>query len=138
MLFDIFKRKKKNSISAELSEKELKWNKMWELWANGEIESPYNELMTYQSEVNNGGHSQYFTLITDNSEVENEMASLCSILPDILKDNVHKAYQAHLILEQDETDEYADSVIKNSDEVFFENEPLILNILESFSDKIVL
>lgn len=138
MIFKIFKRKKKNSLSLELSESQLKWNKMWELWANGEIESPYNELMTYQSEVNNGGHSQYFTLITDNYDVESEIEKICGILPDLLKVNVQKAYQAHLILEKDETDEDADFVIRKCDEIFFENEPLITDILESFAEKLII
>lgn len=46
---------KKNKV--KLTEKELKWNKMWELWAKECADSPYSELMTYQSEVNNGGHA---------------------------------------------------------------------------------
>ena len=53
-LFDLFKKKK-----VELTEEQLKWNKMWDLWTDGEAESPYAELMTYQSEINNGGHGQY-------------------------------------------------------------------------------
>ncbi len=119
-----------------MTENQLKWNKMWDLWANGEIESPYNELMTYQSEVNNGGHSQYFTLITDNYNVESEIEKICGILPDFLKENVQKAYHTHLILERDESDEDADSVIRKCDEIFFENEQLITDILEAFSEKL--
>lgn len=136
MIFSIFKRKKKNTDSSELSESNLKWNKMWELWANGEIESPYNELMTYHSEVNNGGHSQYFSLITDNCDVESEFDKICGILPDLLKENVHKGYQAHLILESDDSDENANSVIRKCDELFFDNEYLITEILESFAELI--
>ena len=45
---------------SELTEEQKKWNKMWDLWANGLTDSPYAELMTYQSEVYNGGHGQYF------------------------------------------------------------------------------
>ena len=52
-MFGLFKKKK-----VKLTEKELKWNKLWELWAEGHIDSPYSELMTYQSEINNGGHAQ--------------------------------------------------------------------------------
>ena len=43
-----------------MSESERKWNLMWDMWADGDAESPYAELMEYESEVNNGGHSQYF------------------------------------------------------------------------------
>ena len=57
----IFKKSKKDVEVKEqkLSAKDLKWNKMWDLWAKGEIASPYADLMTYQSEVYNGGHAQF-------------------------------------------------------------------------------
>lgn len=57
-LFNIFKKTKQQ-----------KWNKMWELWSEGKIASPYAELMTYQSEVNNGGHNQYFTNVENTSDL---------------------------------------------------------------------
>ena len=37
-----------------------KLTKLWELWEAGKIDSPLAELMTYQAEINNGGHDQYF------------------------------------------------------------------------------
>ena len=49
-LFDFFKKKK-----TELTEEQLKLNKMWELWVDEQVDSPYAELMNYQSEINNGG-----------------------------------------------------------------------------------
>ena len=55
-LFDFLREKR-----VEQTEKQLKLNKLWELWEEEKAASPYAELMTYQSEVNNGGHSQYFT-----------------------------------------------------------------------------
>jgi len=45
-----------------LSDADRKWNRMWDLWVEGSAESPYSELMEYESEVNNGGHSQYFLM----------------------------------------------------------------------------
>ncbi len=134
MLFDFLKRKKKSSVTeSPLSEKEIRWNKMWDLWANGEIESPYAELMEYHSEINNGGHSQYFSLITDNGDVESAISALSEILPQALTENIREAYQAHLILEQDDSDENAESTMRKCDGVFFENEHLITEILEAFS-----
>ena len=134
MIFDLFKRKKISSVTeTALSEKDIKWNKMWELWANGEIESPYSELMEYHSEINNGGHSQYFSLITDNGDVESAISALSEILPQALTENIREAYQAHLILEQDDSDENAESTMRKCDGIFFENEHLITEILEAFS-----
>lgn len=134
MIFDLFKRKKKSSVNeTPLSDNEIRWNKMWELWANGEIDSPYSELMEYHSEISNGGHSQYFSLITDNGDVEVAISALTEILPQFLSENVRKAYQAHLILEQNDSDENAESTMRKCDRVFFENEHLITEILETFS-----
>ena len=96
MFFDLFKRKKKNfPDNAVLSEEAVQWNKMWDLWANGEIASPYNELMTYQSEVNNGGHSQYFVNTENTSDISKEMSALDEILPEFLKENIKTAYHNH-------------------------------------------
>ena len=54
-VFSFFKKSK-----VELTDEQKKWNKMWDLWVEGRADSPYSELMTYQSEINNGGHDQYF------------------------------------------------------------------------------
>ncbi len=137
MLFDIFRRKKKNALDDNsLTEENKQWNKMWDLWANGEIQSPYNELMTYQSEVNNGGHGQYFVNTENTSDLLKEMSGLNSVLSDTLKENLKTAYEAHLLLEQDETNEEAEAVLEKCDDVFFQNEKDINAILESFCKQI--
>lgn len=55
---------------AEQSDEEKKWNKMWDLWAEGCAASPYAELMTYQSEINNGGHDRYFFNIENTGDLQ--------------------------------------------------------------------
>lgn len=137
MFFDIFRRKKnKDAEAVVLSETDEKWNRMWDLWAEGEIESPYNELMTYQSEVNNGGHHQYFLNTENNGDVSKDIEVLYSILPDILTDNIKLAFKAYTQLEQDENIEANEEAIKKCDDVFFENEEMINGILESFCKEI--
>ena len=42
-----FSKKKKG----ELTEAQLKWNKMWQLWAEGHADSPYAELMNLKQSV---------------------------------------------------------------------------------------
>ena len=79
-LFDIFKKK-----NVELTEEQLKWNKMWELWTEEKVDSPYAELMTYQSEINNGGHDQYFTNVENTSDLSKEISALEQILSAELK-----------------------------------------------------
>ena len=127
-LFDIFKKKK-----VELTEEQLKWNKMWELWTEEKTKSPYTELMTYQSEINNGGHSQYFCNVDNVSDLKKEMSALEEILTPLLRENLQKAYKADLILEEKE-DEDAEEILDQCDDVFYENEEHINRILQEYAN----
>ena len=128
-LFDIFKKKK-----VELTEEQLKWNKMWELWTEEKTKSPYTELMTYQSEINNGGHSQYFCNVDNVSDLKKEMSALEEILTPLLRENLQKAYKADLILEEKEDDEKAEEILEQCDDVFYENEEQINHILQEYAN----
>ena len=132
-LFDIFKKKK-----VELTEEQLKWNKMWELWTEEKVDSPYAELMTYQSEINNGGHDQYFTNVENTSDLNKEITALEQILSAELKNNLNKAYKAYLILEKKEEDEEAEETLEQCDDVFYENEEEINRLLKEYAYKIEL
>ena len=129
-LFDFFKKKK-----TELTEREKAWNNLWNLWSEGLVESPYAELMTYQSEINNGGHSQYFTNIENTGDLQKEMTALETILSTDLKSNLQKAYKVYLALEENENNEEAEKIIKQYDEVFFKNEKEVNDILEAFAER---
>ena len=86
-VFNFFKKRK-----AELTEAQRKENKMWDIWAKGQAGSPYGELMTYQSEINNGGHDQYFTNVENTGDLQKEMIVLETVLSTKLKENLKKAY----------------------------------------------
>ena len=129
-LFDIFKKKQ-----VELTEEQRKWNKMWELWAEKKAEAPYAQLMTYQSEVNNGGHDQYFTNVENTSDLQNEISVLETILPVKHRSNFQTAYKAYMALEEDER---AAEILEQCDNVFWENEDELNRILESYAAAIVL
>ncbi|MBO5396182.1 MAG: DUF4375 domain-containing protein [Clostridia bacterium] len=137
MFFDLFRRKKNKDIeNVVLSKADKKWNRLWDLWAEGEIESPYNELMTYQSEVNNGGHHQYFLNTENNGDVRKDIKALCAILPDVLKDNIQTAFKSYVELEQDKNIDTNEEILEKCDDVFWENEEMINSILESYCKKI--
>lgn len=127
-LFNIFYNKE-----VELTQEERKWNKMWELWENEEADSPYAELMTYQGEVNNGGHDQYFFNINNYGDLIKEMATLETILPKNHKLNLKKAYKAYLLLQDNEDDEIAEETLEQCDDMFYGNEEDINRILESYA-----
>lgn len=132
-LFDFLKKKE-----IQLTDEQKKWNKMWELWAEGEADSPYAELMTYQSEINNGGHDQYFLNVENTDDLQKEMSVLESVLSAKLKNNLQKAYKAYLVLEEKEDDEKAEEIMEQCDDMFYENEEEINHMLEQYSAKIEL
>lgn len=129
MLFNLFKNKNKNK---ELSEAETQWNKMWDMWVDGKIASPYNELMTYQSEVNNGGHLQYFDNTGNVSDLSKEMSALNKILPDELRANLQNAYHAYLLFDENEENEESEEALEKCDDFYYKSEEKINSILESF------
>ena len=133
MFFDLFRRKKNKDIDdIVLFETDEKRNRMWDLQAEGEIESPYNELMTYQSEVNNGGHHQYFLNTENNGDVRKDIEASCTILPGVLTDNIQVAFKAYIELEQDKNIEANEEILEQCDDVFYENQEMINGILECF------
>lgn len=129
--FDLFKKKKE-----ELTEEQRKWNKMWDLWVEGLAASPFAELMTYQSEINNGGHNQYFTNVENTGDLQKEMMALETVLSSKLKENLKKAYEAYLVLEETEGDEQAGAALEQCDDVFYENEEEINTTLKEYADKV--
>ena len=131
-LFDFLKKKKE-----ELTEEQCKWNKMWDLWAEEKAEPPYAQLMTYQSEINNGGHDQYFTNVESTADLQNEISILEMVLPVLHKENLQKAYKSYLVLKEKE-DENAEEILEQCDDVFYENEPELNCILEEYAKKIEL
>ena len=132
-LFDLFKRKNRVVLSEEEA---LKWNKMWELWVDKRAESPYSELMTYHSEINNGGHWQYFTNVENTSNLPEEMSELEQILPAELWSNVQKAYGAYLMLDEPAESKTADQALDQCDDIFYEKEDEIINLLKSYAAKL--
>lgn len=123
-LFGFFKKERK------LTEAELKWNKMWDLWAQEEADSSYAELMTYQSEVNNGGHVQYFDNMQESCDLKKEMAALETVLPEKLRANLARAYEAYSSIADD--DEF-EKISSECDKVFWENEGEINSLLEAYA-----
>jgi len=128
----IFKKKPK------LSEEEMKWNLIWDMWTEGAAVSPYAELMSYESEVNNGGHDQYFLNTGNTGDLQKELSILYGILPANLKDNLQKAHDAYLVLEENEDDEESEALLETCDDVFYENEQLVIDILKAYADTLPL
>ena len=129
--FDLFKKKMK-----EQPIEELKWNKMWDLWVEEKTTSPYTELMTYESEINNGGHMQFFVNVENTSDLPQTVSALYTVLSSTLKQNLEKAYNAYLELGED--DDTLDEILDECDNVFYKNESEIEKILKEYAKTIEL
>ena len=127
-----------NRAKPQLSEEHKKWNKMWDLWVEGKVDSPFSELMEYQSQVNNGGHDQYFTNAENTGDLQKEMSALEQILSEKLNSNLKRAYKAYLVLEEKEGDEKAEETLEQCDDVFYENEEEINQALKEYASKVEL
>ena len=121
-LFDIFK-KKKAALTTD-----QKLDKMWDLWAINKLDLPCAKLMKYESEVNNGGHSQYFYNVANCGDLAVEVEAVLSMLPEPLRENLARGYAA--FSEQDNiSDDVNDELFEECDDVFYEHEQLIIDII---------
>lgn len=120
--------------SSTLSQEDQRFNKMWDLWAEGNISSPYAELMTYQSEINNGGHDQFFYNVSQSDNVERVVGELYKILPEALASNLRIAHNA--LLENGDDMDANEEVFEGCDDIFYENEERINHILQEYSKTI--
>lgn len=121
----------------ELSVEDMKWNTTWDRWSRGEVESPYGELMTYQSEVYNGGTAQFFDNVSGTGDLEGTLRELYTVLPEPLCLALREAYTVFLIHGECKTDEDVealDPVCDACDTAFYEAEEEINEILRRFSE----
>lgn len=133
-----FKKNKAESREIVLSDEQQKWNKMWELWVNGCADSPYAELMTYQSEINNGGHAQYFHNIDNTDDLQREITILKTVLSEKLQRNLQDVYHAHLAMTDNGSDKNAETVLEQCDDEFYKSEDEINCILKKYAAKMEL
>ena len=119
----------------KLTLEDKKWNKLWDLWANGELESPYIEIMEYSSQVNNGGHAQFFSNLGDLKELNKVINILLNHLPKIFVEKVKEAYNSYL---KDEFSDETEYLNDQCDTIFYANEKLINNMLQKYANTLEL
>lgn len=120
------------------SEEENKLDRLWKLWAQDQAGHPYGDLMTYQAEVNNGGHHQYFSNVEETGDLSAAMAALESVLSEALQSNLRTAYEAYLKFEEDEDDEEAAETLEQCDEAFYAGEAEVNRKLTEYAAKLEL
>ena len=122
-IFDIFK-KKKAALTTD-----QKLDKMWDLWAINKLDLPCAKLMKYESEVNNGGHSQYFFNVANCGDLAAEVEAVLSILPDPLRENLARGYAA-FSAQDDISDDVNDDLFEEYDNIFYKHEQLIIDMIQ--------
>lgn len=132
-LFGLGKKKK-----PELTVEEQRWNALWEQWMNGEAPSPLAEIMTYQSEVNNGGHDQYFFNVSNTGDLHKALAVLAEALPEVHAQNLKRAHDAYSVSEEQDDTEQAEAILEQCDTVFYEHEEELNSILKAYAAQIEL
>ena len=120
-----------------------KWNLMWDMWERGEIGSPYNELLTYDSEMQDGGHLQYFiNRALRRENIFSVMAALRETLPAEHAENVAQAYRQYCLLGLDTDDDgeimraLDDDPLAVFDRYYDEHEEALLDVLEAYADSL--
>ena len=83
----------KEQENINLSEEELKWNKMWDLWADEKLEEPISSLLTYDSAIQGEGHYCFFDNLDEEKEIKKVIKNLKKILSNELYNNLEKAYE---------------------------------------------
>ena len=121
-VFDIFK----NKEAALTTDQKL--DKMWELWAEDKLDLPCAKLMKYESEVNNGGHAQYFFNVANCGDLTAEVEAVLSMLPEPLRVNLSLGYAA-FSEQEDISDDTNDELFEACDDVFYEHEQLIIDMI---------
>ena len=125
-IFDLFNNKSHPSDKISL-------DKIGDKWENDNMPSPYRELMTYQSEVNNGGHMQFFDNVSNTEDLGRVADVLLGILTDELLKNFTKAYDSYLSMCDDDNEDDLFDVLDDCDEVYYKNESEINRLLEDYA-----
>ena len=122
-------------------QKEKRWQDMWERWENGELPSPYAEMLTYDRDVREGGHLQFFI----NAELRGAnffalMRALKQALPACHARNAAEAYRQYCALAIDIADDAAivqaldDAPLSAFDDFYDAHEEEMIDALEACAD----
>ena len=131
--FDKLKKKKE----VPLSEDAIKWNKMFELWSDGELLSPYSELVGYYGEVAGEGHYCYFDNTAGTYDLEKTVEILVGNLPEKLSKNLKEAYGLYVYSLSEEDDSACEKLcekIYECDVEYEKNQGLLEAVLQEYAN----
>lgn len=128
--------KKETDSSFRIDDAE-KWNKMIDLWSDYKLDDPIKDVITYDAEVQNGGHLQFFENCQD--EIEELMISLKKQLPEEMYNNLKQAYKLHKEknLNIETVDDYVEEAqlgdFDKFDKFYYDNEKKVNKIMQEYA-----
>lgn len=121
----MFSKRKRFFKKEELPERK-KWNRLWELYGNGERNDPVFYLCDYDSGINGEGHLCFFENHADCLGKYSE--ELKKTLPDELYENFDKALRAF------ERKTEAEKICTEADAYFYEHESDIIKAIQAYAN----
>lgn len=117
-------------FNKEESLEKKKWNKLWEVYGNGEWNDPIFYLCDYDSCINGEGHLCFF----ENNEdcLSKYSEELKKVMPDELYKNFDRALRAFERKIDEET------ICSEADAYFYEHEPDIIKVIQSYANTLEL
>lgn len=121
----MFSKRKRFFKKEELPERK-KWNRLWEIYGNGEWDDPVFYLCDYDSGINGEGHLCFFENHADCLGKYSE--ELKKTLPDELYENFDKALRAF------ERNMKAEKICTEADAYFYERESDIIKAIQAYAN----
>ncbi len=118
---------KKGYIGLNLRAEGERWNRMWQMYAEGTLDSEAQALCEYSAAVNGEGHAGFFD--NNKEHLEEHMRVLRKILPDDMYKGLSLAYESIGSEEETESCDAADTY-------FFEHEYEISFLLRDIAHRI--
>ena len=101
-----------------------RWNKMWKLWKCHKLNSPLEELVTYDNYMCEG-HYYYFKYLNNDINIRRHMFVLKEFLSKEVYDNLEKAFKLY---------KENESILRSNKMSSMEIEELFLEVDEFFYD----
>ncbi len=103
----------------------IKWNKMWRLWKRHKLETPLEELVTYDNYMAHG-HLEYFKYLKNDLEIKRNMWIIKKFLSKEIYANLEKAYKLYndnlSLINNNQLDEFElEKLFMKVDEKFYED-----------------
>lgn len=142
LLIVLIATRQKKNVKEEDTFSNEKWNKMIDLWVDYELDHPIKDVLTYDAEINNGGHLQFFENCND--ELDEMMISLKENLPEDIYINLKKAYDVYTSsdINIENVDDYVGEALEDRfgeyDSYYYNNNDKVNEVLRNYASTLEL